>query len=471
MAQAQTTVSTAAASATPGVTTWRMWVPCLGMALCSWLSFVDRGVLGVLSPTILADTGMTAQDYGNVVFYFFLAYTFANPLWGSLLDRLGLRVGMLLAVALWTAASASHALMSGFIGFAFARALLGIGEGATFPGGLRTAVESLPANQRARGIATSWSGGTIGAIVTPLMMVPIAVNYGWRAAFVATGIFGAAWLVLWAVIARPPYLPASERRSSKLEWPNPLEIRFWALVLSYALPALAPGPILNLMPIYLTRSLGVAQAELAGIFWIPPAAWGLGYFVGGWAADKYAADNQRPIGMFLLFTACAIVFGITPALDTVPAAIMLMSWACFIGGAFQMLAMKVGSYAFPREQAAMMSGIASGAWSLANAGVSPIIGRFFDQQRWDAAFWLIALAPLVGVVGWIILSQPRLAHNRRIPVALTGFVTGGLVGYLLRPWFPDAASLPLLLAVVAGLVAVGMEAVRGQQRSKVKGQR
>jgi len=386
---------------------WRMWVPCIGMALCSWLSFVDRGVLGVLAPTILKDTGMTPAQLGDVVFYFFLAYTFGNPLWGSILDRVGLRVGMLIAVALWTAASASHAVVGGFLGFALARALLGIGEGATFPGGLRTAVESLPANLRARGIATSFSGGTIGAIVTPLIMVPISIAYGWRAAFIVTGIFGVAWLVLWATIARPPFLPATERRSSRLEWPNLLELRFWALVFSYALPAIAPGPILNLFPLYLTSGLGLSQSELGGIFWIPPAAWGVGYFVGGWAADRFAADNRRPVGMFVLLAVAALAFGVTPYLASVPAAIALMSWACFIGGGFQMLALKVGSYAFPREQAAMMSGIASGSWSLVNAGLAPFIGRFFGAQQWAEAFWLVALCPVVGVAVWLVLSRSQ----------------------------------------------------------------
>jgi ACS family hexuronate transporter-like MFS transporter len=390
-----------------------MWVPCIGMALCSFLSFVDRGVLGILSPTILEETGMSGEDLGWVVFYFFLAYTFGNPLWGSLLDRLGLRVGMLLAVGLWTAASASHALMAGFAGFALARVVLGIGEGATFPGGLRTAVESLPARLRARGIAASWSGGTLGAIVTAPLMVWINSHDGWRAAFLATGAMGVAWLALWAAIARPPFLPASERRSSKLEWPNVFELRFWSLVFSYALPAIAPGPILNLMPIYLTRGLGVAQADLATIFWIPPLAWGVGYFVGGWAADRFAADNRRPVGMFLLLVACSLPFGFTPLAASVGVAIAMMSWACFVGGCFQMLAMKVGSYSFPREQAAMMSGIASGAWSLVNAGVSPQIGRFFDLQRWDAAFWLIAVLPAVGIAVWIVLSQ--IDARRAIP--------------------------------------------------------
>src|SRR5207247_10578166 len=54
---------------------WRMWVPCLGMALCSWLSFVDRQVLTILSPTIIRDTGLTAQNFTDAASFFFLAYT------------------------------------------------------------------------------------------------------------------------------------------------------------------------------------------------------------------------------------------------------------------------------------------------------------------------------------------------------------------------------------------------------------
>src|SRR5262249_45739388 len=166
---------------------WQMWVPCIAMAACSWLSFVDRQVLAILSPTILKDTGLTAQNFTDAASFFFLAYTLSNPIWGSILDFVGLRVGMLLAVGIWTAASMSHAWMSALAGFGFARAVLGFGEGATFPGGLRTAVESLPANVRARGIALSFSGGTIGAVMMPLLLGPLAIRYGWRIAFLATG--------------------------------------------------------------------------------------------------------------------------------------------------------------------------------------------------------------------------------------------------------------------------------------------
>src|SRR6185369_7531093 len=120
-----TPATSSVAASDQRATDWRMWVPCVGMALCSWLSFVDRQVLAILQPTIIRDTGLTPQNFTDAASFFFLAYTLGNPVWGSLLDFVGLRVGMLLAVAVWTGASASHALMGSFVGFAAARAVLG----------------------------------------------------------------------------------------------------------------------------------------------------------------------------------------------------------------------------------------------------------------------------------------------------------------------------------------------------------
>src|SRR6202165_4274974 len=171
-------------------TDWRMWVACSAMLVCSWLSYLDRQILAVLSPTILRDTGLTAQSYGEIVSAFSIAYMFANPLWGAILDYVGLRSGMMGAVTIWTLASASHAWMRGFGGFAGARALLGLGEGATFPGGLRTSMDSLPPNRQARGIAISYSGGSLGAIFAPIVVVPVAAKLGGRAAVLCTDILG-----------------------------------------------------------------------------------------------------------------------------------------------------------------------------------------------------------------------------------------------------------------------------------------
>jgi MFS transporter, ACS family, hexuronate transporter len=395
-------------SAEPTRTALQMWLPCIGMALCSWLSFVDRQVLAILTPTIIAETGLTAQNFTDAASFFFLAYTLSNPVWGSVLDFVGLRVGMLLAVAIWTGASLSHAWMTTFVGFAVARAVLGFGEGATFPGGLRTAVESLPATLRARGIALSFGGGTVGAVMMPLLLGPLALQYGWRAAFFATGALGAAWLFIWALIARPPFLPKDPPRPAKMTWPNFLERRVWALIFSYALPAISPGPILTIISIYLSQRLQLSQSELNQLVWIPPATWGIGYFVWGWAADRFAANNPRPLGMFAILTLGSLALGFVTATTSVPTAIALLSLSTFVGGGFQMVSLKVGSYSFPREQAAMMSGIASGSWSLVNFVLLRTIGSWtgwMNAQRWEEIFWTIAVLPAVGIGLWFVLSS------------------------------------------------------------------
>ena len=70
-----------------------------------------------------------------------------------------------------------------------------------------------------------------------------------------------------------------------------------------------------------------------------------------------------------------------------------------------MVALKVGSYAFPREQAAMMTGIASGSWSLVNFFLLRFIGPWLNEARWPEVFWLIASLPAIGIAVWLVLSR------------------------------------------------------------------
>jgi len=401
-------------------TGWRLWAPCAAMAACSWLSFFHRQILNVLAPTILADTGLDAQQFASIASYFFVAYFIGNPLWGSILDYIGLRAGMLIGVAIWSVASVSHGWMSGFLGFAAARSLLGLGEGVTFPGGLRTAVESLPATRRARAIALSFSGGTLGGAAASYIAVPLGLKYGWRTAFAITGSFGVAWLVVWAIVSRPPFLPKTEKKAAKLTFPNLSERRLWALVFSYSLPAIAPGPILTMLALYLSQGLGVSQADLRTLLLMPPLGWALGYFFWGWVADRFAQDNRRPVGLFLLLTACSLVLGAAMWTTSIALTVAIMSWANFIGGGFQMVALKVGSYSFPREQAATMTGIASGSWALVNYILLQFLGPMFNQRRYGEAFWLIALCPVAGVIGWLILSRNEPAAAKASAPAAAG---------------------------------------------------
>jgi ACS family hexuronate transporter-like MFS transporter len=204
------------------------------MLLVSLISYIDRNTLALLAPTILKETGLSGEQYGFIISAFSIAYMVGNPLWGILLDRFGLRRGMTVAVSFWTLASVAHAFAGGLFSFAGARALLGFGEGATFPGGMRTAIQTLPPSSQSRGIAVAYSGGSLGAIVTPLIVTPIALWFGWRGAFWFTGLVGLLWLVMWRFVSRGFPTGPALRASKATERPRALDGRVWAFMSAYA---------------------------------------------------------------------------------------------------------------------------------------------------------------------------------------------------------------------------------------------
>jgi ACS family hexuronate transporter-like MFS transporter len=356
---------------------------------------------------ILRDTGLSAQAYADALSAFSIFYMIGNPIFGSFLDFIGLRTGMFVAVALRAVASTSHAWMSGFWGFSIARAVLGFGEGSAFPAALKAAAESLPPNRQSRGTAIGYSGASLGAIVTPLLVTPIALHFGWRAAFLVTGVMGVCWLALWTVIGRPPFLAKHQRASLKIAWPNFLERRLWLVVSSFGLGAVALGVVSYLSPLYLNRAFGLSQAQLGKILWIPLVGWEAGYFFWGWIADKFVTPGRRPTGLFCLLMVLALPSALVTHIDSWGLVLALFFWATFIADGFVVLSLRVGSHLYPRDQTAMVGGIGSGSWSAVLAVLLPIYGRWFDLKWYGAVFVSMALLPTVGTALWIWLSRPE----------------------------------------------------------------
>ena len=89
------------------------WLPSISMWLVSLISYIDRNTLAILAPVILRETHLNAEQYGFIISCFSVAYMIANPVWGLILDRWGVRRGMTTAVGIWALASAAHALATG----------------------------------------------------------------------------------------------------------------------------------------------------------------------------------------------------------------------------------------------------------------------------------------------------------------------------------------------------------------------
>lgn len=387
------------------------------MMLLSLLSYVDRSVLAILSPTILGDLHLSATQYGYAVLVFSICYMLANPVWGYWIDRRGLFLTILAAVALWSFASASHALMAGLGGMCLARGLLGFGEGATFPAGLSTVALTLPAERRSFGLGLAYSGSSLGAALTPLLIIPVAIRYGWRSAFVITGLLGFLWIALWLLLRasglyRPRVPVGTPTISSTAQVVTPgarWNRNLFAAAAAYGLGAAPLAFGLYAAPLYIARVLHVGQASLGHLLWVPPAGWEAGYLFWGWIADRRNSRRAaRPFGLFIVFSLAGFLIILLPAAAAGPRPVegtmLLFFLQMFLAGGFVVLSLSDGITAQPKENAGFLSGIAISAWALVTGLLMPVLGHLFDRNFYTATFWLVACLPPLGTILWRVLS-------------------------------------------------------------------
>jgi ACS family hexuronate transporter-like MFS transporter len=323
---------------------------------------------------------------------------------------------MFAAVAWWTAASVAHAFARGFWSFGAARAALGLGEGATFPGGLRAVVQTLGAGQRGRGLAVAYSGGSLGALVTPLIVTPIFLAWGWRAAFWFTGAIGAAWLAMWSFLSRRKDLrerPAPDRRAAAGPRPRPGDREIWAFISVYALGALPLGFVLYGAALYLAGPLGRSQEFIGKVLWLPPLGWEAGYFFWGWLGDRGLRTGAPRLRTFRVLMgwclAMIVLFAGVPHAPGVGLALAGMVLAMFAAAGFVVLSVAYATDVYAADHAGLIAGIGAGSWSLAVAVAMPVFGRLFDLHQYAAAFRIAAAVPIAGYLGWLWLSCGKKA--------------------------------------------------------------
>src|SRR6266436_9922061 len=184
------------------------WVICGLLFFATTINYVDRQVLGILSKDLQHALGWDELQYGNIVAAFNAAYALGLLFAGRLMDRFGTRVGYSLALSIWSLAAMGHALAGSAFGFGVARAALGVGEAGNFPAAIKTVAEWFPKKERALATGIFNAGSNVGAIVAPLTVPWIAINYGWQWAFIMTGAIGLVWLAFWIPIySRPEVHP------------------------------------------------------------------------------------------------------------------------------------------------------------------------------------------------------------------------------------------------------------------------
>src|SRR6185436_5371515 len=202
------------------------WTICGLLFFATTVNYLDRQVLSLLQP-YLSDPSVfnwSNTDYANITSVFQLVYAISLLVAGRIVDKMGTKKGYAWSIVIWSLAAIIHAVAipigktlssvlgwigiagvaASILGFMFSRAVLAFGEAGNFPAAVKAAAEYFPKKERsfATGI---WNSGTnVGAILAPLTVPWIRINWGWQWAFIIMGLIGFLWLILWMIYYEKP---------------------------------------------------------------------------------------------------------------------------------------------------------------------------------------------------------------------------------------------------------------------------
>jgi ACS family hexuronate transporter-like MFS transporter len=399
----------------------RSWLLCGLLFFATALSFLDRQALSVLAPRLTEELGMSNADYSRVVFAFVLSYTVMFALGGRLVDALGARLGLGLAVGVWSLASAAHALAGGALGLGLARFFLGVGEGACFPAATKGAVEWSPPERRAAAIGLANGGSAFGAVIAPPLTVWGTAAFGWRGAFLATALLGLLWLIAWQAAFRGmPSIASSGAASGKAsrgasfrellarpEVRRLMAARFFFDPVFYF--------YMFWIPQYLSRQRGLSLEEIGSLTWIPFFTLGVTNIAAGRASDLLVARGWEPrrarLGLMLVAALLTVASWFASLAGTVALAITLMSVLMFAHGVWiANFITLIGDTVAPKEVGTTV-GLSGASGGVAGMLSSLLVGQVVDQYSFAPVFLVSAL---LYPAAWLILAYRRREAARAI---------------------------------------------------------
>jgi ACS family hexuronate transporter-like MFS transporter len=396
------------------------------------INYLDRQVLGLLAGTLQHSIGWTEAEYGYIVGAFQLAYAIGLVIAGRMIDKLGCRIGYAIVMAFWSVASMAHALAASAFGFGVARFFLGLGESGGFPAAIKTTAEWFPQRERSMATGILNSGVNVGAIFAPLVIPWITLKFGWRAAFLSTGIFGAAWIVWWLARYRSPEdhprVSPAELQYIKGDAAEPAETIPWKALFGYkqtwafAAAKFLTDPIwffyLYWLPKFFDERyhLGLSHIGLPLIIVYNVSAFGS--IAGGWlptALHKAGMSIAKARMFAMLICACLILpIFISSRLSSLWSAVAILSIATAAHQGWSANLFTTASDMFPRSSVGAVVGIGGMAGSAGAVLFSVSTGWVLQAYHsYTPLFSVAATSYLVGLLFLHLLAPGLKRANVR----------------------------------------------------------
>lgn len=406
------------------------WFVVFLVFVATGLSFLDRQVLSIAIIKIQKEFGFSDVEYGWVNTSFLFSYALMFTVGGWLIDRFGAKKGLGVAVGVWSVANALHGLMTGLPQLITFRFLLGMGEGACFPGAAKTVYDWFDKKERAFANGIAIGGSAIGAVIAPPLTIWLSELYGWRAGFVIPGLIGIVWVIVWFFI---PWKKSISQQAAA-EVTKPAESVPFGTILKFKetwvfiLMRFLLDPVMYFMmfwiPKYLSEVRGVSFERIGSLFWIPFLALGISNILGGFLSDKLVKNN------FSINKARKTVMGCAAALtlavpfteytSTVEVAVGLMALYMFAHGCWITNYITAISDIFGPKATSTVVGLSGTAGAISSLLLNPMIGKIVQdysyKPMWIASGLLypiafIAFAILIPKIKFLFKEEETLAPN------------------------------------------------------------
>ena len=402
------------------------WVICALLFLPITINYVDRLIFGVLKPVLEVEFGWSESDYANIVVAFQGAYAIGLLLVGRLIDRTGARWGLGIAIGVWSLAATAHAGASSVFQFAMARFALGVGESAGFPGAVKAVSEWFPKRERALATGIFNAGSNVGALLTPIIVPILVLAFGWRAAFVVTGLSGLLLMALWFLVYRrprehprvtpgelahiesdPPDAPG------KISWRQALKRReAWAFIVGKFLTDPVWWLFLFWLPDFFGKTYGLNLLTfgppLVAIYLLAD----VGSVGGGWLSSRlihqgWSVNRGRKTAM-LVCALCVTPISIAVFADNLLAAVAVIGLAAAAHQGWSANLFTLVSDTFPKHAVATVVGLGGFAGAVGGMFIAKVAGWTLEATGSYVPLLAFAGVTYLLALGIIHLLTPRL---------------------------------------------------------------
>jgi len=411
----------------------RWWIGGL-LFLSTVVNYIDRQTLSMLAPFLKEEYHWSHTDYMWLIIAFRVAYSVGQSLAGRLLDRVGTRRGLSLAVVWYSLAAWLTAVLGGARTFPLFRFLSGLGEAGNWPGATKAVSEWFPCKETGWAVALFDSGSSIGGMVAGMIIVPLFLAFGqnWRPLFLLTGSLGLLWVLafrwLYGQPESHPRITPEERQyilagradqgSSRAESGGRLPYRTllrlpqtWGYVLSKSLTDPVWFFITDWFPIFLVAKGFRLESSLVAV-WIPFLAADAGNFFGG-GFSSFLIRRGWAVGSARKMIAVMGGLGMTlliPAMWTDSLVLLVVCFAVstFCYAAFSTIILNLPADIYPTGSVATVSGLGG-----TGAGIGTILATLatgFIADRYSFEPILLGAGTLALVAMAAVLVLVRNTH-------------------------------------------------------------